>query len=304
MRFGFVTCVQLGLSCMEALYDVGGRLDLVVTLPDDRASAKSGRVYLDPFCAAHAIPLVKSPNVNDAAVVRAIIRAKIDWLFIIGWSQIAREAVLGAPRLGVLGMHPSLLPVGRGRAAIPWAILKRLERTGVTLFKLDGGVDTGEIVDQIEIPLTSATDASGLYAAVDAAHVALIKSAFPQLLSGTVRLRTQDEEAATTWPGRKPEDGRIDLNGSVADAECLVRAVTRPYPGAFFDKKGVRVTIWKAQVARPGDERARGLCLPFRDGTLHCLEWEEADLAPGAALAGQATRASPRTGRAGEEAVS
>jgi len=277
MRFGFVTCVRLGLSCMEAIYEIGGRLDLAMTLPDDRAVGKSGRVYLDGFCARHGIPLVKSRNVNDAEVVEAIRAAGLDWLFIVGWSQIAREAVLAAPRLGVLGMHPTLLPIGRGRAAIPWAILKRLEKTGVTLFKLDGGVDTGDIIDQLEIPLSS-TDATELYAAVDAAHAALIKTAFPALAAGTIRPRPQDDSAATEWPGRRPEDGRLDPAMKVADAECLVRAVTRPYPGAFTILDGRRIVVWRAAIAADRAQCGDDLCLAFADGLLRCLEWEEAPL--------------------------
>lgn len=275
MRFGFVTCVRLGLSCMEAIYEVGGRLDLAITLHDDRAKAKSGRIYLDDFCAERGIPLVKIRNINDDDAVRAIEEAELDWLFIIGWSQIARERVLAAPALGVLGMHPTLLPVGRGRAAIPWAILKRLDRTGVTLFKLDAGVDTGDILDQASIPLAPDTDAAELYAAVDSAQVGLIKSAFPKLVGGDLQPRRQDEALATEWPGRRPEDGELDLGGPVADAECLVRAVTRPYPGAFFVADGRKTIVWKARVV--ADEEACGgdLCLRFRDGVLRCLEWED-----------------------------
>jgi methionyl-tRNA formyltransferase len=276
MRFGFVTCVQLGLSCMEAIYEAGGRLDLALTLMDDQAVAKSGRVYLDDFCARHGVPLVKARNVNNEDSLAAIEAAELDWLFIVGWSQIARERVLAAPRVGVVGMHPTLLPQGRGRASIPWAILKRLEKTGVTLFKLDTGVDTGEILDQVEIPLRPDTDARELYAAVDAAHVSLMKAAFPKLVEGTIAPRRQDESRASEWPGRKPEDGRIDLAGSAADAECLVRAVTRPYPGAFFEKDGRRIVVWKASIAGSGEECGSDLCLTFSDGRLRCQEWEDA----------------------------
>ncbi len=282
MRFGFVTCVQLGLSCMEAIYEIGGTLDLAVTLPDDRAKAKAGRIYLDSFCARHRIPLVKSANVNDEAVVEAIGNAGIDWLFIIGWSQIARARLLAAPRLGVLGMHPTLLPEGRGRAAIPWAILKRLERTGVTLFKLDEGVDTGDLLDQVEIPLGPSTDATQLYAAVEAAHVALIKAAYPGLVAGTIRPRPQQEALASTWPGRRPEDGELRPDMTVAEAECLVRAVTRPYPGAFFVAEGGKTIVWKARIAGPDEACGAELCLPFSDGVLRCLEWEDAGPPAGA----------------------
>ena len=278
MRFGFVTCVKLGLACMEAIYEVGGRLDLAVTLLDEQARAKSGRVYLDAFCAARNIPLVKSRNVNDDAMVAAIAQAELDWLFIIGWSQIARERVLAAPRLGVLGMHPTLLPEGRGRAAIPWAILKGLDRTGVTLFKLDQGVDTGDILAQVEIPLSAQTDATGLYAAVEAAHVALIERAYPALEAGTLRLRRQDETRATLWAGRTPEDGRIDTAGSVVDAERLVRAVTRPYPGAFVERDGEKLIVWRAEIGTAGADSGGSPCLVFRDGTLRCIEWEKVPL--------------------------
>lgn len=173
MKIGFVTCVQLGLSCIEAIYLAGGQLDLAITLPDDKAINKSGRVYLDQFCLKHQIPLIKTNHINDSVVLDSIKQMDLDWLFIIGWSQIAGQAVLDAPNMGVLGIHPTLLPTGRGRAAIPWAILKSLDKTGVTLFKLDTGVDTGPIADQYTIPLTSQTTATELYQLVDDAHMEL-----------------------------------------------------------------------------------------------------------------------------------
>lgn len=278
MKFGFVTCVQLGLSCMEAIYDVGGKLALAVTLPDDKAISKSGRVHLDQFCRQHDITLLKSPHVNDAEVVEAITQAQIDWLFIIGWSQIAGPAVLAAPRLGALGIHPTLLPEGRGRAAIPWAILKGLQKTGVTLFKMDEGVDTGPIALQIEIPIDSATDATALYTEVDLAHVKIIREVIPRIMSGELTLRAQNDEEATVWPGRKPADGEIDLTGSVHDAERLVRAVTRPYPGAYFHNDTSKIVVWSARVANCGDAATSAdselSWLEFRDGVLLLQDYQ------------------------------
>lgn len=275
MRCGFVTCVQLGLSCMEAIYDIGGMLDLAITLPDDQARKKAGRIYIDRFCLDRGIPLLKVRNINDTEAVAVIEAAKLDWLFIIGWSQIARQQVLDAPRRGVLGMHPTLLPAGRGRAAVPWAILKRLDRTGVTLFKLDEGVDTGEILAQTEIPLTLATDATGLYAAVEEAHITLMKSAFPKLQTDNIQFIPQDESRATVWPARTPEDGRINLNGSAAEAERLIRATTRPYPGAFFIKDGRRIIVWKAELVGLDCSDDGFPSLWFPDGKLRLIEWEE-----------------------------
>lgn len=271
MKFGFITCVQLGLSCMEAIYEVGGRLDLALTLPDDIAVHKSGRVYLDPFCSRHVIPLIKIRHLNSPKAVSILQAADLDWLFIIGWSQIASSEILAIPHQGVLGMHPTLLPIGRGRASIPWAILLNLAETGVTLFRLEVSVDTGPIAKQIRVPMSHTTTATELYDKVALAHALLMRDVFPKLEDGSVVMVPQDETQATTWPERRPEDGQIDLNGSVWSAERLVRATTKPYPGAFFTDRGSKTIVWSAGVrlAQP-----QGHFLTFRDGFLELLEIE------------------------------
>ena len=272
MKLAFVTCVQLGLSCMEAIYDAGGELVQAFTLKDDRAVNKSGRVYIDKFCEEHSIDLFKLNHVNDKEVIDIIKEKEIDWLFIIGWSQIAGKELLHTPRRGVLGMHPTLLPRGRGRAAIPWAIIKGLEETGVSLFKLDEGVDTGPILDQQVIKLNDTIDAKKLYDLVNHAHISLMRKAIPNILQDTIQMSIQDESKATEWAGRKPEDGVIDLKGSVENAHRLVRAVTKPYPGAFVFIDGEKYLIWQAQkVSRV----TKNLCLEFRDGILECLSWDK-----------------------------
>ena len=255
---------------MEAIYDIGGTLDLVVTLQDDIARGKSGRVYVDAFCKKYDVELIKVRHVNDEEAVREFVR--LDWLFIIGWSQIANAEVINAPSKGVLGIHPTLLPIGRGRAAISWAILKQLDKTGVTLFKLDEGVDTGPLLAQLEIPLAEDTDAARLYRAVNDAHIKLMSNVYPKLITNTVLLREQDHTAATVWPARAPADGEIDLAGSVYDAERMVRAVTKPYPGAFyFDDENRKIIVWSAKITNgPTDGRN----LNFRDGYLEMEDWE------------------------------
>ena len=186
---------------MEEIYAVGGSLALAITLNNEQATGKAGRVYIDAFCDSHNIPLHKSSHVNNVDVIEILKNSNIDWLFIIGWSQIASKDVLEAVNLGVLGAHPTLLPVGRGRAAIPWAILKGERETGVTLFKMDEGVDTGLIAGQAKIPLDDEIDASELYEKVNV-HVELIRVVIPKIMEGTLSLSPQDESRATYWPGR------------------------------------------------------------------------------------------------------
>jgi methionyl-tRNA formyltransferase len=237
---------------MEAIYEAGGKLDLAITLHDDIAATKSGRIYLNEFCAARQISLAKVRNINDADALARIASAQLDWLFIVGWSQIARRDVLNAPRKGVLGMHPTLLPQGRGRAAIPWAILLGLPETGVTLFKLDEGVDTGPIVAQERVPIDARETATTLYRKVDEAHVSLLKKNWNAMVADKLPLIAQDNACATEWAGRKPEDGRLLPTMSVVEADRMIRAVTRPYPGAFLEEGPTRVRVWSAGA--PGEE--------------------------------------------------
>ena len=270
MKLAFVTCVQLGKSCIEKILDMGGKLDLLITLKDEKAKNKSGRIYLDDISEKNQILLLKINNINDSEVIEALKKYEIDWLFIIGWSQIAKEELLKTPKKGCIGMHPTLLPLGRGRASIPWAIIKGLDKTGVTMFKLNEGVDTGEILGQIEIPLSQNTTASELYDEVDKTHIKLIEKYWKEIIKDKLILKKQDEEKATYWEGRKPEDGEITEEMTVEEAERLVRAVTHPYPGAFYIKGKEKVIIWSSQITKDSQERA----IKLKNGYLLPIDYE------------------------------
>ena len=268
MKIAFATCVRLGRSCIEEILRIGGRLDLLITLGDERAQSKSGRIYLDDLSQEHGIPLLKIDNINEPAVLQALRERKIDWLFIIGWSQIAKSELLNTPALGCIGMQPTLLPVGRGRAAVPWAILKGLDRTGVTLFKLDEGVDTGDIIGQEMIALSETVTATELYERVNQAHISLIARYWDDVVSGNVSLHPQDAAAATVWPGRRPEDGEITREMTMLEADRMVRAVTHPYPGAFYREGDRILRIWSARASA---ESGR---IPLRDGWLEPIDFQ------------------------------
>jgi len=265
MRIGFITCVQLGRACIERVHDLGGNFDYLGTLHDDQAINKSGRVWINDLAQRDGITLHRFRNINDADAVAGIRAANLDWLFIVGWSQIAKAEVLQAPRLGVLGMHPTLLPIGRGRASIPWAILKGLSETGVTLFKLDEGVDTGPILHQVRIPLEEDETASSLYTKVQSAHATLMEEAWRRLQQGVVELTPQDDAVATEWPGRTPADGQLTPELTCTQAERLVRATTPPYPGAFLVEADRVVRVWSGHVNDNACDQG-GHILRFVDG--------------------------------------
>lgn len=269
MRIAFCTCVQIGLSCIEAVVADGGKFDLLLTLHDHKAKKKSGRIYLDDIAAATQTPLYKLNHINDDDVAEVLQRFEIDWLFIIGWSQIASPELIRVPKRGIIGAHPTLLPVGRGRAAVPWAIIKGLDKTGVTFFKMDEGVDTGPILDQFEILLGLHETATDLYQKVNEAHIQLMRQIWPKLLQDAIKGRIQDESLASYWEGRTPADGELFSHMTVAEVERLVRATTRPYPGAYVMENGKKCIIWSGHVGN-----GEGLCLTFKDGQYTATNYE------------------------------
>tara|TARA_R110002074_G_scaffold254292_2_gene426322 strand:+ start:3072 stop:3911 length:840 start_codon:yes stop_codon:yes gene_type:complete len=274
MKFAFVTCVQIGLSCMEAIYEVNGNLDLIISIPDEKAKHKSGRIYVDDFAAKHNIPVLKTNHVNDVAVIEAIKVREIDWLFIIGWSQIASKEVIESAKIGAIGAHPTLLPVGRGRAAIPWAIIKGLEVTGVSFFKMDEGVDTGLILRQEEVIILPTETAFTLYNKVNIAHETLIKKLFIDLQNNNVKGKVQDESKATYWEGRKPKDGELFSTMNMEEVDRLVRGTTKPYPGAYFISEKQKITIWCGEKSLNHKENNNSYELKLKDGFYYATDFD------------------------------
>lgn len=275
MKFGFVTCVKLGLSCIEEIYKSGLTLDIAITLYDEKAVNKSGRIFLDKICAKHDIKLLKINNINDQIAIDFIKNNSIDWLFIIGWSQIAKNNILNSSKFGVIGAHPTLLPLGRGRAAIPWTILKGINKTGVSFFKLDEGVDTGDIIHQEIISVEKNEDAETLYEKVNHAHINGISKVIEILKCEKFNFIKQDHSISNYWPSREAKDGEINIKKSIFIAEKLIRATTKPYPGAFIIRKNKKIIIWKAKIVDRFVYGENNKYLFFKDGILLLEEYEE-----------------------------
>ncbi len=269
MRFAFVTCVKVGLECMDAIYKSGFKLDLAITLSDDVSKAKSGRVFIDDFCKSNEIYLVKTQHINSLEILKYIKDFQIDWLFIIGWSQIANEDIIKAPNIGAIGAHPTLLPKGRGRAPIPWTILKGLNETGVTFFKLNEEIDTGSILLQKKIKLQKNESATTLYQKVCKTHSEMMPEIINLIMDNKLKEVKQNHLKSSYWPGRKPSDGLINLKGSVTEAEILIRATTRPYPGAYFFEFNEKIIVWSAKIV---SNNFPGRILKFKDGNLLLID--------------------------------
>ena len=134
---------------------------------------------------------------------------------------------------------------------------------------MDEGVDTGNILLQKEIPLAENEIATTLYDKVNQAHIELVAKCMQSMKEGNLEGQRQDESKATYWPGRKPEDGRITSDMTVEEVDRLVRATTRPYPGAFIEKEGDKIIIWAGKME--ANETAI-MKIPCRDGVYYATQ--------------------------------
>lgn len=252
---------------MRALAECGHAPVLVFTLPVEKHGRHSDFVDLGPLAAELDVPLVRVDDVNAPEAVADLREAAPDLLLVIGWSRICGAEFRDVARVGTLGYHPTLLPKMRGRAALGWTILLDLKRSGGTLFWMDEGVDSGPIAAQESFDLPTGTDLHGLMDLQMSALATMIPPLFDQLERGLRPSQPQDHSQATYLAVRRAADGEIDWTRPAEEIERLVRAVTRPYPGAHSRLGEREVTVWRARVVRyPQWFAAIGQVFTYEDG--------------------------------------
>ena len=267
MRLVWVSFDVMGRDCLAAAAEAGAEVAAVVTLPGPIDPNRSGQCSFDELAADLGARLIETADVNSPETIAAIREVDPDLIFVVGWSQLVMDEFIGLPRHGVFGMHPTLLPRHRGRAAIPWAILSGLAKTGVTLFQIaDGTADSGPIVGQVEVPIAPDETATTLYEKVTAAHLQLVRESVPRLLDGTAERTPQDTRRASAWPKRTPADGIIDWETRARYLHDWVRAQTRPYPGAFTYLGDEKLVVWRARPVELDEEAPAGTVVAVEDG--------------------------------------
>ena len=170
----------------------------------------------------------------------------VDLMLCVSWRYMIPERIYARAAKGTFVFHDSLLPRYRGFAPTVWALINGESRTGVTLFEIASDVDTGDIVDQIEVAIAPEETITSLIERVTNAYIEVMERTVPQLLKGAGPRLKQDEGDATYACKRILDDNRIDWSQDAGTIYNLVRAVTRPYPGAFAFYNEQKITIWAA----------------------------------------------------------
>jgi methionyl-tRNA formyltransferase len=253
LRIALVGAVQSTERALRTLARSGHPPLLLLTLPPEKSARHSDYVDLHPLAASLGVDVLDVTDVNRPEVLERLKSLDLDVAMVIGWSRICGPEFVAIPRLGTLGFHPTLLPVMRGRAALAWTILLDVRETGSTLFWIDEGVDSGAIAAQQAIALEGSESLGQLMALQLDALEGMLTGLVEQLSRGERPAREQDQARATYLALRRPEDGEIDWMKPASEIERLIRAVSRPYPGAFTFLAGKKLIIWSARLASHPD---------------------------------------------------
>ncbi|MCB1777964.1 MAG: formyltransferase [Candidatus Competibacteraceae bacterium] len=238
---------NVGVRCLKTLLAGGVHVALVFTHQDrpgehiwfDRVSAVS---------ADHGIPTLTPEDPNRPEIVQHIHELAPDFLFSFYYRRMLSPELLAIAPRGALNLHGSLLPKYRGRAPVNWAVLHGEAETGATLHYMTVKPDAGDIVAQTAVPILPDDTAREVFDKVTVAAEITLHGVLPALVNGVASRTPQNLGQGSYFPGRKPEDGRIDWHWPALRIHNLVRAVAPPYPGAFTTVAGQPARILRTRV--------------------------------------------------------
>jgi len=234
------------VPALEALaknYYVAG----VVTQPD-RPSGRGGSLSAPAVKTAAlglGISVMQPEKLSMIESVAKITDWAPDLIVVTAFGQILRPSVLDLPAYGCLNIHGSLLPRWRGAAPIQAAILAGDRETGITIMKMDPGIDTGPILSHRSVPIVPDETGDSLFVKMAPLGAELLMETMPRYLNGDLIPRPQTEEGVTYAPMLKKDDGMLDFTRSAIELERRVRAMN-PWPGAFFAWQGNPLKVLRA----------------------------------------------------------
>ena len=287
MRAIFFGSGAFAVPVLEALAAVSEVMLVAVVTALPRPFGRAGVVGQTPVgerAGLLGLPVLTPERLRDPAVVADVAALHPVVGVLADYGKLLPQAILDLPPYGILNLHPSLLPHHRGATPIPAAICEGDAETGVSLFRMDAGMDTGPIVAIKAVALSGDEDAPRLEARLAALAAGLLRRSLGPWLRGELPAVAQSRERVTITRPFRREDGRLDPARPAAMLERQVRAY-RPWPGTFLQAPGGRIAVLRAGIAatQPGDEPGRlvsddgsGLALATADGRLRLLEVQPA----------------------------
>ena len=253
LRIIFMGTAELSCASLEKICgDKNFQVVAVVTQPD---KPKGRDLKLTPspvkiLAEKLSLPVLQPPKARDENFISELRALKSDLMVVVAYGQILPQTILDLPRFGCLNVHTSLLPKYRGAAPIQWAIADGNSETGVTIMKMDAGLDTGPVLSTRRTPILPEDDSQKLHDRLAQLGAELLAETIPDYVAGKISPRPQPAEGSTYAAKIKKEDGKIDWNLPAEKIWNRLRAFT-PWPGAF--------TFWDgARTACPPEPETRG----------------------------------------------
>jgi methionyl-tRNA formyltransferase len=283
----FMGTPEFAVPALRALVEDGWRVLAAVTQPD-RPRGRKRELAPPPVkveAQKHAIPVLQPERLRQPEAVEAIRRLAPDLIVTAAFGQILPKAVLDLPRYGCINIHASLLPKYRGGAPVHRAIMNGETVTGVTLMYMAEGLDTGDMISKVEVPIGPEDNTGTMLEKLSAAGAELLRTTLPELIRGNIAPVPQDDAEATYAPNVKREDELIQWSQPAVRIYNQVRALA-PEPGAFTYWNGAVFKIYacanpqgtgggpKSRPLKPSDGLVPGTVLQCTEDGLEVLTGE------------------------------
>lgn len=269
MRIVYMGSPAFATIPLRSLVQAGFNVVAVVTQPD-RPAGRSRTPVAPPVklvAEELGIEVFQPASLRDPEAIERFAAFKPDVVVVAAYGEILRKKVLAIPPLGFINIHPSLLPRFRGPTPVVSAILAGDSVTGVSIMRLDAGMDTGPILAQRKVPLKGDERGDNLTEALFELGSQMLLEVLPAYAEGSLQPQPQAEEGVTISKMLSKEDGIIDWKQSAVQIERAVRAFD-PWPGTSTTWGGQNVKIVDARVAAGNSEAAPGSVIASRNQLL------------------------------------
>lgn len=259
MKVIFMGTPDFAVGTLEEIIKAGHEVALAVTQPD-KPKGRGKTMQFPPVkeCAlAHGIEVYQPKRVRTTESIAYLAGFRPDIIVVSAFGQILPKEILDMPKYGCINVHASLLPKYRGAAPIQWAVINGDEVTGVTIQRMDVGLDTGDIIAKCEIRLDKEETGGSLFDRLAKAGAKLCVETMEKIENKTAVYTPQDEAEATHIGMIRKEFGNIDWNRPAAEIERLVRGLN-PWPSAYTHLDGKTFKIWKAEVLAEDSDAVPG----------------------------------------------
>lgn len=246
MRIVFIGTVQFSFFTLNKLFELNANIVGIVT--QKASSINSDYADLTPLAIKNDVPIYYTENINSVDSIKWIRKKNPDIIFCFGWSNLLKSEMLNLSPMGVLGYHPALLPMNRGRHPIIWSLVLGLDEAGSTFFFMDKGADSGPVLNQKKIEIRESDNAKSLYEKIVNCSLFQIEEFLPELQNKNYKVLIQDDSVANYWRKRGKSDGVIDWRMSSQAIYNLVRGLTKPYVGAHVEIDHKEIKIWRVEV--------------------------------------------------------